>query len=175
MQREGGCAVVRQGHLIAAVLMVLLVALLYLSPAYGRAGEEQTSQIPVTSSGQHIESVSDGTPVTVLGVYHGPANVSCPPAPPADCKPYKWAVVRLPNEKVVLLPYRDVNYQTQTVSLGKFTSVEVGDPLTPAEVNRYLGLPGTGGAALLPLLGAVMLIGGGLVACRLLLLEGSAK
>jgi hypothetical protein len=93
MQREGEGTVVRQGYRIVTLLVVRIVALLYLAPAYGRAGEEQTSQIPVTSSGQHIEGVSDGTPVTVLGVYHGPANVSCPPAPPADCKPYKWAVV----------------------------------------------------------------------------------
>jgi hypothetical protein len=35
-------------------------------------------------------------------------------------------------------------------------------------VNRYLGLSDTGGAALLPLLGAVMLIGSVLVARRML-------
>jgi hypothetical protein len=46
MQREGEGTVVRQGYRIVTLLVVLIVALLYLAPAYGRAGEEQTSQIP---------------------------------------------------------------------------------------------------------------------------------
>src|SRR5829696_8391422 len=137
MQREGGGAVIRQAQLIAVIALAVLVALLYPSPAY--AHDAPRNSVVDTTAGQHFVSVKAGTPVTVLGVYHGPANVSCPPAPPADCKPYKWAVVRLPNEKVVLLPYRDVNYQTQTVSLGKFTAVEIGDPLTPAEVTGTWG------------------------------------
>jgi hypothetical protein len=158
------------------MVAVLLVGLLYPSPAYAQApphhnGHRGEGVVDAKAGGPpvvSVKTVSDGTPVTVLGVYHGPANVSCPPAPPADCKPYKWAVVRLPNEKVVLLPYRDVNYQTQTVSLGKFKSVGIGDPLTPEEVKEVLGLTDTGGAALLPLVGAVMLIGGGLILRRLL-------
>jgi len=148
------------------MLAVLIVALVYLSPAY--AQPKLPPRVPVTGAGQHIEGVSDGTPVTVLGVYHGPARRDCPPLPRVECKPYTWAVVQLPNEDVVLLPYRDVDFQTQKVSLGKFTAVEIGDPLTPAEVSRYLGLSDTGGVAISPLLGAAILIGSVLLARRML-------
>jgi hypothetical protein len=70
----------------------------------------------------------------------------------------------LPNENVVLLPPSLVNYQTQTARF----DTETAKPLTPEQLDEVLGLPGTGGAALLPLLGAVMLIGGGLIARKLL-------
>ena len=150
----------RQGYLIVTMLAVL-VALLYPSPAY--AHDAPRKNVVDTSAGQHFVSVKAGTPVTVLGLYHEPANPSChPPTLPA-CKPHTYAVAQLPNGKVVLLPYKAVNYQTQTVLVGGTAP----GPLTPKEVNDFLGLPGTGGAALLPLLGAVMLIGGGLVARQL--------
>src|SRR5215216_2402821 len=141
----GEGAVVRQGHLIAVIVVVLLVALLYPSPAYGDS-----------KAGDTYVRVKAGTPVTVLGLYRDPPDSGCDPPNAPPCKPHTYAVAQLPNGKVVFLPYKNVNYQTQTVRVGGHYS----GPLTPGEVNRYLGLPGTGGAALLPLLGAVMLIGG---------------
>jgi hypothetical protein len=146
--------VVRQGQLIV-VMLVVLVVLLYPSPAYAQV-DTSAGQLPPRYS------VEAGTPLTVLGRYHGP-DPNCPP-PERPCKPYTWAVVQLPNQNVVLLPPSLVNYQTQTAR----SDTETSKPLTPEQVNEVLGLTDTGGAALLPLLGAVMLIGGGLVAGQLL-------
>ena len=147
---------VRQGQLLA-VMLTVLVALLPPSPAYGnsKAGDK---------AGPSYVPVKAGTPVTVLGLYRDPANSGCIPPNAPPCRPHTYAITQLPNGKVVFLPYKDVNYQTQTVL------VDGGGPgpLTAKWANRYLGLPDTGGAALLPLLGAVMLIGGGLILRRLL-------
>ena len=155
---QGGCAVVRQGFRVV-IMLAVLDALFYQSPAYAHP-----NHIHGTSAGQpqHQYGVEAGTPVTVLGRYHGP-DPNCPPTT-RPCKPYTSAVVRLPNENVVLLPPSFVNYQTQTARFDAETSA----PLTPGQVKEILGLTNTGGVALLPLLGAVMLIGGGLVARRLL-------
>jgi hypothetical protein len=71
-------------------------------------------------------------PVTVLGRYHRPDPTSkCPPHPRDECKPYTWLVVWLPNENVVLLPPRWIDYQRQTV---RFDS-ETPKPLTPGQVG----------------------------------------
>lgn len=155
---------VRQGYRVV-IMLVVLVALLYLSPAYAQS--QLPEGVPVQGSGQprpaHV--VKAGTPVTVLGRYHGP-DPNCPRT--QTCKPYTSVVVQLPNEDVVLLPDTSVNYQTQKVSLGKFTAMEIGEPLTPGQVTEILGLSDTGGVARLPLLGAVILIGSVLVARRML-------
>jgi hypothetical protein len=108
--------------------------------------------------------VNDGTPVVVLGLWRSPANPNCHPPTLYACKPHTLAVAQLPNGEVVLFSYSAVNYETQTVRM----DTNAPGPLRPGEVNRLLGLPGTGGAALLPLLGAVMLTAGGLILRRLL-------
>jgi hypothetical protein len=142
------------------MLAVLIVALLHLSPAYAQSPPHDTAGQPPPPYG-----VEAGTPVTVLGRYHGPdPNAKCPPFPQDECKPYTWAVVRLPNENVVLLPPGWVNYQTRTV---RFDS-ETPKPLTAGQVRQILGLSDTGGVARLPLLGAVVLIGSVLLGRRVL-------
>jgi len=86
----------------------------------------------------------------------------CHPSTLLACKPYTDAVACLPNGKVMLLPYNSVNYQTQTVRVDLHALM-----VRSGQVGRNVGLPGTGGAALLPLVGAVMLIGGRLILRRL--------
>jgi hypothetical protein len=148
---------VDQRHLLV-VMLVVLVASLYPSPAYGQAPPYQD-----TTAGDHYVRVKAGTPVTVLGLYRDPADSGCNPPNAYPCRPHTYAVARLPTGKVVLVHHKAVDYQAQTVRVDS----NAAGPLSPGEVNRYLGLPGTGGAALLPLLGAVMLIGGGLILRRL--------
>src|SRR5215216_3652424 len=149
----GEGAVVRQGHLIAVIVVVLLVALLYPSPAYGDS-----------KAGDTYVRVKAGTPVTVLGLYRVPPASGCDPPNALPCKPHTYAVAKLPNGEVVLLWHKAVAYQTQTVRVDS----NAPGPLTPREVNDFLRLSDTGGAELLPLLGAVMLFGGGLVTRRAL-------
>ena len=143
------------------MVAALVVAVLYLSPAYA---QQLPLGVPRDTAGQpppaHV--VEAGTPVTVLGRYHGP-DPNCPPRP-RPCKPYTWVVVQLPNENVVLLPPPWVNYQMQRARLTSETSA----PLTPGQVTEILGLSDTGGVAISPLLGAVVLIGSVLVARRML-------
>ena len=71
----------------------------------------------------------------------------------------------MPNENLVLLPPGWVDYETQTV---RFDS-ETPKPLTPGQVMEILGLSDTGGVAISPLLGAVVIIGSALVAWRRLI------
>ena len=137
---------IRQRQLIAIVFAVLLVGLLYPSPAYAKS-----------TAGRMLSpvQVKAGTPVVVLGPKHFLAV--------GRYEAWTEALVILPNGKVVRLSPNDVNYQTQTVRVNTLAPV-----LAPGDVKEFLGLPGTGGAALLPLVGAVMLIGGGLILSRLL-------
>ena len=146
-------------------MLTVLVAVLYLSPAYAHSPPDHNGHQKLVDggSGEHFVSVKAGTLVTVLGLYRDPPDSGCDPPNAPPCKPHTDAVAQLPNGKVVLLHHKAVDYQTQTVRVDS----NAPGPLTPREVNDFLGLPGTGGAALLPLLGAVMLIGGGLVARRL--------
>jgi hypothetical protein len=154
--------VVRQGYLLAVVLMVLLVALLYSSPAYGHASRPPS--VPVTSAGQHLVSVKAGTPVTVLRLYRDPGESRCTPPNAYPCRLHTFAVTQLPDGKVVLVHHKAIDYTTQTVRV----DTNAAGPLTLGEVNDFLRLSDTGGVALLPLLGAIMLIGGGLVVRRAL-------
>jgi hypothetical protein len=157
--REGGCAVVRPGYRLVIVLAVLIVALVYLAPAYAQSPPHDTAGQPPPPYG-----VEAGTQLTVLGRYHEPdPNSKCPPLPRDECKPHTWAVVRLPNKNVVLLPPDWVDYQTQTV---RFDS-ETSKPLTPGQVREILVLSDTGGVAIPPLLGAVVLTGSVLLARRM--------
>jgi len=139
------------------IMLAVLVALLHPSPAYAPPLHD-------TTAGETLVSVKAGTPVTVLGLYRAPAASGCNPPNAFPCKPHTYAVTQLPDGKVVLLQHKAVDYQTQTVRVDS----NAAGPLTPGEVNDFLGLPGTGGAELWPLLGAVMLIGGALVLRRLL-------
>jgi hypothetical protein len=158
-REKGHCAVIRLGYRLVVVLAGLIVALGYLAPAYAQSPPRDTAGQPPPPYG-----VEAGTPLTVLGRYHGPdPNANCPPLPRDECKPYTWVVVRLPNEDVVLLPPPWVNHRMQTV---RFDS-ETSKPLTPGQVRGILGLSDTGGVAGLPLLGAVVLIGSVLLARRM--------
>jgi hypothetical protein len=147
-------------------MLTVLVAVLYLSPAYAHSPPDHNGHQKLVDggSGEHFVSVKAGTPVTVLGLYRAPAASGCNPPNAFPCKPHTYAVTQLPDGKVVLLHHKAVDYQTQTVRVDS----NAAGPLTPGEVNDFLGLPGTGGAELWPLLGAVMLIGGALVLRRLL-------
>jgi hypothetical protein len=157
MRREGRCTVLRQGYRLVILLAALIVAVLYLSPAYARG-------VPHDTAGQDFVSVKAGTPVTVLGLHHEPANPSCHPATLYACQAHTYALVQLPNGKVVALDHKAVNFQTHTirVSGGAF------GPLPPKVGNRDLGLSDTGGVARLPLVGAVVLIGSVLLLRRML-------
>jgi len=138
-------------------MLAMLIALLYPSPAYAPPLHD-------TTAGDHYVSVRARTPVTVLGLYRYPAASGCDPPNAPPCKPHTYAVAKLPNGEVVLLWHKAVAYQTQTVRVDS----NAPGPLTPREVNDFLRLSDTGGAELLPLLGAVMLFGGGLVTRRAL-------
>jgi hypothetical protein len=161
MQREGGCVVVRQGCRVV-IMLVVLVALLCPSPA--NANPKLPPGVPVTGTGQSFVKVKAGTPVAVLGLDHEPANPDCHPPTLNACQAHTYAIVQLPNGKVVALDSDVVNFQTQTVRV----VAQAGGPLTPKEVNRSLGLSDTGGVAISPLLGAVILIGSVLVARRMI-------
>jgi hypothetical protein len=139
MQREGGCAVVRQGHCLVIMVAALVVAVLYLSPAYA---QQLPLGVPRDTAGQpppaHV--VEAGTPVTVLGRYHGP-DPNCPPRP-RPCKPYTWVVVQLPNENVVLLPpLGQLPDAEGALDLGNFgsTHTRTGDRNTGAVGHRRRG------------------------------------
>jgi hypothetical protein len=145
--------VVRQVPYVIASLMVLLVGVLYPSPAFAKP----PPGVPRDKAGvSDFVKVKAGTPVTVLGLSK-PGNRPCPECP-TD------AVVRLPNGDVVVLVPKAINFQTQTVRM----DTNAFGPYPPEALKELQWLPGSGGAALLPLLGAVMLIGGGLVLHRLL-------
>ena len=144
------------------IMLVVLVALLYPSPAY--ANPKLPPGVPVTGAGQSFVKVKAGTPVTILGLHHEPANPDCHPPTLFACRAHTYAIAQLPNGKVVALHDELVNFQTHTIRV----SGTVGGPLSPKEVDRYLGLSDTGGVAISPLLGAVVLIGSVLVARRML-------
>jgi hypothetical protein len=153
MQSEGRSVVVRRGHRVVAILVVLVVVVLYLSPAYA----EPPPGVPHDTAGvSDFVKVKAGTPVTVLGLSK-PGNRPCPECP-TD------AVVQLPNGNVVVVDPKAINYQTHRVRV----DTNASGPYTPEDLKEFRWLPGTGGASLLPLLGAVTLIGSGLVLRRLL-------
>jgi hypothetical protein len=157
MQSKGRSAVVRQGHCVVAILGVVVVAVLCLSPAYAKP---PPGDIPdddaYRGDGPDFVKVKAGTPVTVLGLMK-PGTRPCP-----ECVTY--AVVQLPNADVVSLDPKDINYQTNRMRV----DTEASGPYPPEHLKEFRWLPGTGGAALLPLLGAVTLVGSGLVLRRLL-------
>ena len=65
---------------------------------------------------------------------------------------------------MVALGHKTIDYQTNRVRVDTTAS----GPYIPEHLKEFRWLPGTGGVALLPLLGAVTLIGSGLVLRRLL-------
>jgi hypothetical protein len=163
MQGEGQDAVVRQGYRVVIVLLALIVASLCLSPAYAQspskhardaAGERVVGdKAGVPKGGPDLVRVKAGTPVTVLGLSR-----NCP-----EC--HATPVVQLPNGDVVILEdLKAIDYWTHTVRV----DAKGSGPYTPVDLKEVRWLPGTGGEALLPLVGAVMLIGSGLVLGRLL-------
>ena len=116
-RKEGRGAVVRQGHCVVAVLVVLVFAVLYRSLAHAKPPPGVPHD---TAGGPHFVRVKAGTPVTVLGLSK-PGNRPCPECP-TD------AVVRLPNGDVVMLAAKAVNLQTHTVRMDwKYAS----GPYTP--------------------------------------------
>jgi hypothetical protein len=128
-------------------MLAVSAALLYPAPSYAHAAQLHDTK----AGGPHFVRVKAGTPVLVLGLMK-PGNRPCP-----ECVTY--AVVQLPNGNVVALGYKDINYQTQTVRV----DTNAFGPYTSEDLKEFRWLPGTGGAALLPLVGAVMLLGGGLL------------
>jgi hypothetical protein len=133
--------------------VVLIVTVLCPSPAFAKPPPGVPHD---TAGGPHFVRLEAGTPVSVPGLSK-PGNRPCP-----DCVTY--AVVRVPNGDVVTLPRNAIDYETQTVRVSEMAF----GPYTSEDLKEFLWLPSTGGAALLPLLGAAMLVGGALVLRRLL-------
>jgi len=145
MQSEDRSDLVRQGHRVVGIFVVLVVAVLYLSPAYAQSPSDHNGrQKPVGDAagvkvvgdkagvpegGPDLVRVGAGTPVTVLGLSR-----SCPGCP-------AHAVVQLSNGDVVVLEDpKAFNYQTQTVRV----DAKGSGPYTPEDLKEFRWLPGTG-------------------------------